>query len=436
MSQETENIERTTAEYKNLSEKFTTQCADYNRQYCSIYLARLKEMEALLMERITKKWGDRFPICKLHKLAEVSYDKCVVIGTIFKDQKLKPSILKQLAEANQLTPQPVLHHFTDETDRLFLEDELQRYQLLGTLDVKKLVTGVTCALLGSDMGNGKFMVEDCVFADCRPQIEKPIFNEDVFVVFVSAMNFIKHENFISNLELFAYWLCGMVGDGDTVSRIARIVIAGNSIKTTTEKHIPTISLTSRVTESTETIEAVKSFDYFLLQLSELVDVDVMPGEHDPSNHILPQKPMHYCMFPKSSVYKSLNQVSNPYFFSLDGLKIFGTSGQPVRDIKWFSEVTDPLDALESCLKWNHIAPTAPDTLGCFPYYEKDPFILDDCPHVFFAGNQEEFGTRMVTGSDGQKIRLISIPEFCNTFQAVMLNLKDLGCDTIDFDTSK
>lgn len=127
-----ENIERVSVEYKNLSERFSQQATDYNRQYCSIYLARLNEMEALLMERITSKWGDKFPICKLHKLAEVSYDKCIVIGTIFKDQKLKPSILKQLAEANQLTPQPILHHFTDESDQLFFEDELQRYQLLGT----------------------------------------------------------------------------------------------------------------------------------------------------------------------------------------------------------------------------------------------------------------------------------------------------------------
>lgn len=268
---------------------------------------------------------------------------------------------------------------------------------VGTLDIKKLVTGITCALLGSDMGKGKFMVEDYVFAGYRTQVERPLFNDDVYVVFLSALNFIKHENFTSNLELFAYWMSGMLGDEDTVSKVARVIIAGNSIKTTTDKVKPTISLTSRVTESTETIEAVKSFDYFLLQLCELVDVDVMPGEHDPSNHILPQKSMHYCMFPKSCVYKSLNQVPNPYFCSLDGLKIFGTSGQPVRDITMFSEITDPLDALESCLQWNHIAPTAPDTLGCFPYYDKDPFILDDCPHVFFVGNQTEFGTRIATG---------------------------------------
>lgn len=123
--------ERKCAEYKNLSEKFTNQPPDYSHQYCSIYKARLKSMETYMMEQIERKWGTRYPISKLHNLVQKNYDKCIVIGTIFKDQKLKPSILKQLAEANQLTPQPLLSNFTDESDRLFIEDELQRYEVLG-----------------------------------------------------------------------------------------------------------------------------------------------------------------------------------------------------------------------------------------------------------------------------------------------------------------
>lgn len=124
-------MERITLNYENISERFANQPKDYNKQYCSIYLIRLKEMEKLLKQEIEAKWSNKFPICKLHKLSEEGYDKCIVIGTLFKDQKLKPSILKQLAEANQLTPQPILSNFTDDSDLLFIEDELQRYQLLG-----------------------------------------------------------------------------------------------------------------------------------------------------------------------------------------------------------------------------------------------------------------------------------------------------------------
>ncbi|KAJ8939805.1 hypothetical protein NQ318_012805 [Aromia moschata] len=387
-------IERVSVNYKNLSSKFTETTTDYNKQYCAIYLARLKEMEILLRERIEIKWGDRFPV----------YD----------------------------------------SDTLFMEDELQRYQLLGALDGKKLVTGITCALLGSDMGMGKFMVEDYVFADYRPQVERPLMNEDVFVIFLSGIDFLNHQNFISNLELFTHWISGMLGDESTISRIARIIIAGNSIRTVAEKKKVTMMMTSRTQESLEAIEAVKAFDYFLLQLCELVDVDVMPGEHDPSNHILPQKPMHYCMFPNSCVYKSLNQVSNPYFCSLDNLKIFGTSGQPVMNVMRFSEITDPLEVLENCLHWSHLAPTAPDTLGCYPYYEKDPFIIKGVSACLFRWKSATIfyqnGARLdftpLRRPDGQKVRLICIPEFCNSFQAVVLNLKNLDCSSMVFSACK
>ena len=84
-----------------------------------------------MKEAAVKKWGSEYPICELHKLSEVDYDRCVIVGTLFKDQKLKPSILKQLAEANDLIPQPVVSHYVDESDTLHLEDELQRFTLEG-----------------------------------------------------------------------------------------------------------------------------------------------------------------------------------------------------------------------------------------------------------------------------------------------------------------
>jgi hypothetical protein len=38
-------------------------------------------------------------------------------------------------------------------------------------------------------------------------------------------------------------------------------------------------------------------------------------------------------------------------------------------------------------RWGHLAPTCPDTIGCFPYYEQDPFVLDTLPDIFIVGNQ-------------------------------------------------
>lgn len=51
-----------------------------------------------------------------------------------------------------------------------------------------------------------------------------------------------------------------------------------------------------------------------------VPVDVMPGQYDPTNYTLPQQPLHRCMFPLSSVYPTLQLVSNPYEANIDGVR--------------------------------------------------------------------------------------------------------------------
>ncbi|XP_044744884.1 DNA polymerase delta subunit 2 [Coccinella septempunctata] len=427
-------ITRSSLKYENHSKKFITSTRNYTKQYCSIYITRLEHMGNVLTEKAKARWGEDYPIVKLHKLSETDCDKCIVIGTLFKDQKLKPSIVKQLSEANQLVPQPILTNFTDDSDVLLIEDELQRYQIIGNLKKNNVVTGITCALLGKDIGKGKFDAEDYIFIDFHPQIERPIFEQNFYVLLLSGLDLIHLEKTNIILQIIPYWLSGLIELDETINSkdICRVIIAGNSVRTAPEKAKPTISMTSRIPESADTIDAVKILDEFLLKICQIIDVDIMPGENDPSNHILPQQPLHHCMFPKSSKYRSLNQVPNPYKCLLDGVKVLGTSGQPIRDILRFSDLTDPLDALESCLKWSHLAPTAPDTLGCFPFYEEDPFILDDCPHVFFAGNQESFGTRKAKGPQGQEVCLVSIPEFSTTLQACLLNLKNLECNLVSF----
>lgn len=426
--------ERSTLEYTNYSKKFSQVNPNFNKQYCNLYVTRLHQMTPLLENRINQKWGDTYPVCKLHKLSEDDHPKVIVIGTLFKDQKLKPSVLKQLAEAHSLIPQPIVTKYTLESDTLHLEDELQRYQLVEGLNSKEVVTGISCALLGADMGKGKFMVEDYCFADLQAQIERPLFEQDVYIVFISGLDLVHPEKTMLALQLFTNWITGVIGNinGIDVSKIAHLIVAGNSTKTTMEKGQSTISMTTRAIEHLDTVQAVKLLDALLLELAQVVQVDVMPGEHDPSNHILPQKPMHHCMFPNSMAYKSLNQVSNPYECQLSGVRILGNSGQPVRDVLRFCDLENPIDALESCLRWGHMAPTAPDTMGCFPFYEQDPFVMEECPHVMFAGNQDQFETRVCSGSEGQEVRLISVPQFSKTCTAVILNLKNLDCVPISF----
>ena len=36
-------------------------------------------------------------------------------------------------------------------------------------------------------------------------------------------------------------------------------------------------------------------------------------------------------------------------------------------------------------------------LGCYPFQDRDPFVLEETPHIFFAGNQPEYASRLVQG---------------------------------------
>ena len=120
----------------------------------------------------------------------------------------------------------------------------------------------------------------------------------------------------------------------------------------------------------------------------------MPGAHDPANFVLPQQPLHHCLLPQSYQLSTFHAVSNPYSCRIGGRVVMGNSGQPVLDILMNSALEHPLDAMEKTLEWRHMCPTAPDTLGCYPYDDDDPFIFNVCPDIYFAGNQDSFGDRV------------------------------------------
>ena len=184
-----------------------------------------------------------------------------------------------------------------------------------------------------------------------------------------------------------------------------------------------------------TVDAIRTLDDTLIQLAACVDVDVMPGQHDPATHALPQQPLHHCMFPQASRYPTLQCATNPYQMSVDGVHFLGTSGQPILDMYKYSVSEDHMKMLESTLEWGHIAPTAPDTLGCYPYKDTDPFIMDETPHVYFAGNMSEFGQKIHEGPAGQRVLLITVPRFSQGGTCVLVNLRNMDCHPMTFNSS-
>ncbi|KAG8534439.1 hypothetical protein GDO81_019530, partial [Engystomops pustulosus] len=70
--------------------------------------------------------------------------------------------------------------------------------------------------------------------------------------------------------------------------------------------------------------------------------------------------------------------------------------------------------------------------GCYPFYKSDPFILHNCPHVYFCGSAPKFSCKEVTGAEGQRVLLITVPDFSSTQTACLVNLRTLQCQPISF----
>ncbi|KAL9116828.1 MAG: hypothetical protein Q9187_006644 [Circinaria calcarea] len=148
------------------------------------------------------------------------------------------------------------------------------------------------------------------------------------------------------------------------------------------------------------------------------------------------------MLPHSRTYSAnpgsnepgwFDSTTNPWEADIDGWRMMGTGGQPIDDVFKYVEGDDRLEMMENLLRWRCIAPTAPDTLWCYPFQEDDPFVINECPHVYFVGGQPKFETTVIEGPVGQQVTLIAVPKFKETGDMVLLDTDTLGVEVVKFD---
>lgn len=186
-------------------------------------------------------------------------------------------------------------------------------------------------------------------------------------------------------------------------------------------------------------------------------VHLLPGETDPSGVIMPQQPLPRAMFGAASRLSTFCVETNPTYLRFAcGLQADGetsecpavsrtllvNSGQPLDDMFKYlpSRRNTRLSILESTLRWRHMAPTAPDTLWCHPYFGGDPFIISETPDLYIVGNQKKFATKLVTeesedgeaGGTEKRCRIVMVPDFARTGILVLIDLRSLEVRTIAF----
>jgi len=383
----------------------------------------------------------------------------------------KPNILKDVSTTLNIDEiEDNNEKYIDGTKEVLIEDESGRMVLIGdktqSLDI---ITGVVIGVLGLENKHGEFELLDFCLPGLPEKIPRSLpsveIEEPKYIAFISGIE-IGNDLYDSlKTQLLFEYLTGELGcfaDQVHASQISRVIFAGNLITKykRTKEEIKNARLYGHFDckSATEYQKHLQQLDLLLSTVSSSVPMDIMPGENDPTNLSFPQQPLHSSFFKNTNLSDSCYMATNPHYCEIDNLSILGTSGQNIHDILRYTDIIDddnkeeeenkdamnidgeennktkeePIDIAERTLKWQHIAPTSPDTLTSYPFKDRDPFVIESLPDVYFIGNQSKFSNRLIEGPNNAKTRIIMIPSFIKTHQLVLLNVKTLDCFTINF----
>ncbi|KAI3514996.1 hypothetical protein L1887_13744 [Cichorium endivia] len=256
-------------------------------------------------------------VCTVLRLEEGK--ECIVVGTLYKHIKLKPTILSEHSKERSVTPIAITGNFVHLDDYLVLEDESGRVNL----KVNNVV-----ALHGKETSGGDFLVEDILEAGLPPQLDLPSKSgEDKYVVLVSGLNVGSSSSNPLQLQLLVDHITSHLGD-------EKIVAA----------------------------------------------------------------------------YDTFRSCINPHLFDVDNVRFLGISGQNINVLEKYSEAKENLEFMERTLRWRHLAPTASNTLGCYPFTDRDPFFIESCPYVYFVDQKSGKHDTHITKIDFMRVRQIKIRE--------------------------
>ncbi|KAJ2719407.1 DNA polymerase delta small subunit Cdc1 [Coemansia sp. Benny D115] len=414
----------------------------YTQQFDQLYHQRLQQLKPAVQQTAQTKW----PKIK-QTLTVLGVDNTAIsyiIGTIFIDSPSKPSTLQQVENEPWISnPEIPEQGYRSDEHTVYLEDESGRIRLTGSIiDTTALASGVVAAALGQETPTGDFEVADLCYAGMAPQsntqaIGRQTEQEDTYVALLSGLDIGADNPVTLQMQVLAELLCGNLGTLQGIqtrvaARVAQVVVLGNTL------HLTPAPLghaeDARLNDRTQAAQVARQVDDWLADIARCVPVHLVPGEHDPTDCSLPQQPLPRGLFAQSQGANEFQLLTNPAIVQLGQMQWVYSAGQNIDDLMRYR-----VDAGESAcqvaarsLGWRHLAPSAPDTLWCYPFVDHDPFVLDSSPHVYAVGNQERFDTCVAQGdSPGVQTRVVMVPRFSRTGQAVLLNTRTLECTVLN-----
>ncbi|KAF4451995.1 dna polymerase delta subunit 2 [Fusarium austroafricanum] len=474
---------RSSTAYNPLQSFVLNKQRSYQQQYGDMYFLRLTKIKPAVDKVAAEAWtGTTIGNEKAQRVERVldvrQGELCWVTGTVYMEMPLKPNILEDVSKDQWISGPILTPKYFSIDDQVMLEDESGRIRLVGDL-LKKvtLVTGCIIGVMGTENANGELEVIDIKFPDLPPQpgrwsLSKSTSNKgkaqdededmtDTFetrkgnkkIAIVSGLSFSGTDaSYALELDLLLEYLLGeALGPSSQidVSHISRLIIAGNSISTTDRKPaaadeaLPEKKSQKKYGYDASAYNPLPSqlFDAFVAELLPSIPITMLPGAQDPANASYPQQPVHPAMFPSARAYAHdpaapatqpgwLDTVTNPWEAELEGWQVLGTSGQNVDDAFKYVDSDDRLGMMEAMCQWRCCAPTAPDTLWSYPFQDDDPFVMQNCPHLYFVGNQPQFSTKVVHGPEGQSIRLITVPAFSESKELVLVDAETLEVERV------
>lgn len=446
----------------------------YGQQFADMYFLRLAQLKKCVMQKAEEAWSD-FELggekaTFIERVLDVRQGElCWIVGTVYMEMALKPNVLDDISKEHWIAAPPPRETYVSPNgqDEMMLEDESGRLRVTGESLNSHYVTGCILAALGTEQADGTFQVIATQYADLPRQPERWERDDSALsrankpkakrgrsgkIAIVSGLEITGQDDDDLSLDLLLEYLTGEATGPPmqaTASQITRLIIAGDSLSHASP--IPSredFALKKSKSKnygydaSSYNASPTERLDTFLAELLPTLPITLLPGASDPANVALPQQTLHTALLPKSRLYANppaqtnetlhgLDTVTNPWSADIDGYRFLGTAGQTVADLLKYVDDVQPLEAMEMMLRWRCVAPTAPDTLWCYPFQDDDPMLLKDCPHVYFAGCQNRAASKLVEGPAGQRVLLVTVPRFRETGQLVVLDMESWEVEVVE-----